>query len=410
MSSVLLRNLGMLVRADRAPAPRLAGAEMAAVPLLPDAWLLLENDRIADFGPMATCPERADEVIDAAGQWLFPGWVDSHTHLVFAGSREGEFEDRLRGLSYEEISARGGGILNSARRLEQTSEAELLRAAHDRLADIRAQGTVAVEIKSGYGLSYAGELKMLRVIRRLKEESDLGIKATFLGAHALPLAYRQDRDAYLRLLIDELLPVIAAEGLADYIDVFCEKVAFTAAETDRLLAAGAKYGLRPKIHTNQFNSLGGIETALRHRAVSVDHLEVMTPDEIALLADSDTIATLLPTAPFFLRDPYPPARALVDGGACVALASDYNPGSSPSGRMPFVVSLGCIACRLTPAEAINAATINGAAALKWSDTYGSITPGRPAAFFLTSPLPSLAYLPYAFGSDLVTQTWIGGVK
>ena len=410
MSSVLLRNLGMLVRADRAPAPRLAGAEMAAVPLLPDAWLLLENDRIADFGPMATCPERADEVIDAAGQWLFPGWVDSHTHLVFAGSREGEFEDRLRGLSYEEISARGGGILNSARRLEQTSEAELLRAAHDRLADIRAQGTVAVEIKSGYGLSYAGELKMLRVIRRLKEESDLGIKATFLGAHALPLAYRQDRDAYLRLLIDELLPVIAAEGLADHIDVFCEKVAFTAAETDRLLTAGAKYGLRPKIHTNQFNSLGGIETALRHRAVSVDHLEVLTPDEIALLADSDTIATLLPTAPFFLRDPYPPARALVNAGACVALASDYNPGSSPSGRMPFVVSLGCIACRLTPAEAINAATINGAAALDWSDTYGSITPGLPAAFFLTSPLPSLAYLPYAFGSDLVTQTWIGGVK
>ena len=407
MSTVLLRNLGAIVRADRTPALRLTGAEMGSLPLLKDAWLLMDGNTIKDYGEMATCPERADEVIDAVGQWLFPGWVDSHTHLVFAGSREGEFEDRLKGMTYEEISARGGGILNSARRLEQASEAELLRAAHTRLAEIRAQGTVAIEIKSGYGLSYAGELKMLRVIQKLKAESDLGIKATFLGAHALPLAYRQDRAAYLRLLIDDLLPVIAAEGLADYIDVFCEKVAFTAAETGRLLEAGAKYGLRPKIHTNQFNSMGGIETALKHHAVSVDHLEVMTAEEIALLAGSDTIATLLPTAPFFLRDPYPPARALVDSGACVALASDYNPGSSPSGRMPFVVSLGCIACRLTPAEAINAATINGAAALEWSDTYGSITPGRRAAFFLTAPLPSLAYLPYAFGSELVTRTWIG---
>ena len=408
MSTVLLRNLGAIVRADRTPPARLRGTEMSTLPVLEDAWLLTENERIADYGSMATCPERADEVIDAAGQWLFPGWVDSHTHLVFAGSREGEFEDRLRGMTYEEISARGGGILNSARRLEQTSEADLLRDAHRRLAEIAAQGTVAVEIKSGYGLSYAGELKMLRVIRRLKEESELGIKATFLGAHALPLAYRQDRAAYLRLLIDDLLPVIAAERLADYLDVFCEKVAFTAAETDRLLEAGAKYGLRPKIHTNQFNSMGGIEAALRHDAVSVDHLEVMTAAEIGLLARNKTIATLLPTAPFFLRDPYPPARALIEGGACVALASDYNPGSSPSGRMPFVVSLGCIACRMTPAEAINAASINGAAALEWSDTYGSITPGRPAAYFLTRPLPSLAYLPYAFGTDLITQTWTAG--
>ena len=408
MSAYLLRNLGAIVRADRRPPDRLAGAALADLPLLPAAWLLVENGCIADYGPMATCPERADEVVDAKGQWLFPGWVDSHTHLVFAGSREGEFEDRIRGLSYEAISARGGGILNSARRLEQAGEAELLAGAHHRLQAIAAQGTVAVEIKSGYGLSYAGELKMLRVIRQLKEESNLAIKATFLGAHALPLAYRQDREAYLRLLIDELLPVIAGEGLADYIDVFCEKVAFTAAETDRLLTAGAKHGLRPKIHTNQFNSLGGIETALAHNAVSVDHLEVLTPEEIDLLAGSATIATLLPTAPFFLRDPYPPARALVDAGACVALASDYNPGSSPSGRMPFVVSLGCIACRLTPAEAINAATINGAAALEWSDTYGSITPGRPAAFFLTAPLPSLAYLPYAFGSKLIEYSTSSG--
>ena len=410
MSSVLLRNLGAIVRAHRRPADRLRGAGMSTLPILRDSWLLIDDGRYRDFGPMADCPERADEVIDAAGQWLFPGWVDSHTHLVFAGSREGEFEDRLKGMTYEAISARGGGILHSAQRLEQASEAALLRGAHARLAEIRAQGTVAVEIKSGYGLSYAGELKMLRVIQQLKTESDLGIKATFLGAHALPLAYRQNRAAYLNLLTDELLPVIAAEGLADYIDVFCERVAFTAAETDRLLEAGATYGLRPKIHTNQFNSMGGIETALRHRAVSVDHLEVMTPAEIDQLAASDTIATLLPTAPFFLRDPYPPARALVEGGACVALASDYNPGSSPSGRMPFVVSLGCIACRLTPAEAINAATINGAAALEWSDAYGSITPGRRAAFFLTQPLPSLAYLPYAFGSDLITTTSISSVR
>lgn len=382
---------------------------MAHLPLLNDAWLLTEGAHIHSFGTMDTCPTRADETIDVAGRMIFPCWCDSHTHIVYAGSREAEFVDRIRGLSYEAIARRGGGILNSAALLRATPESLLVEQAQARLLEIQGFGTGAVEIKSGYGLSLEAELKMLRVIRRLREWSPLSIKATFLGAHALPPEFRDNREGYLRLVEEEMLPRIVDEGLADYIDVFCEKGFFTVAETERLIEAGARHGLRAKIHTNQFHSLGGIEAAVKHRALSVDHLEVLTEAEIALLRDSDTMPTLLPTAPFFINDEhYPPARQMLDAGLPIALATDYNPGTSPSGRMPFVLSLACIKLRLTPEEVINAATLNGAYAMELADSHGSIMSGKVANLFITKPIPSVAYLPYAFGSDLVERVFIRG--
>lgn len=382
---------------------------MAHLPLLNDAWLLTEGELIHSFGTMDTCPTRADEILDVSGRMIFPCWCDSHTHIVYAGSREAEFVDRIRGLSYEAIARRGGGILHSAARLRATPESVLVEQAQARLLEIQGFGTGAVEIKSGYGLSVDAELKMLRVIRRLREWSPLSIKATFLGAHALPPEFRDNREGYLRLVVEEMLPRIADEGLADYMDVFCEKGFFTVAETERLMEAGARYGLRAKIHTNQFHSLGGIEAAVKHRALSVDHLEVLTEAEIALLRDSDTMPTLLPTAPFFINDEhYPPARQMLDAGLPIALATDYNPGTSPSGRMPFVLSLACIKLRLRPEEVINAATLNGAYAMELADSHGSIVPGKIANLFITRPIPSVAYLPYAFGSDLVERVFIRG--
>jgi imidazolonepropionase len=404
--SLLIENIRNLVLGHQAAKP-LRGGLLGELPQLENAFLLVEGGRIAAYGDMAQCPERADEKIDATDRLVMPAWCDSHTHLVFAGSREGEFVDRLRGLSYEEIARRGGGILNSAERLRSTPEEVLVEQALGRLKEIMRHGTGAVEIKSGYGLSLEGELKMLRVIRRLKELSPLAIKATFLGAHALPPEYKNDRRAYIDLVVKEMLPAIANEGLADYIDVFCEKVAFSVAETETILEAGARYGLRPKIHVNQFNAMGGIAAALRHDALSVDHLEVVEDAEMDALAASDTIATLLPSAPFFLDDPYPPARKLVDKGVAVALATDYNPGSSPSGRMPFVLSLACIKTRLTPEEAINAATLNGACALEWQHELGSIAPGKRANCFVTKKIPSFGYIPYAFGSDFVERVIFG---
>ena len=385
------------------------GSQLSRLPTIENAYLLVEDEHIKDFGQMDHCPVRADREVDATGRMVFPSWCDSHTHLVFAKSREEEWVDRIKGLSYEEISNKGGGILNSALRLQETPEEQLLEQAWQRLEEVKNYGTGLIEIKSGYGLTLDSELKMLRVIRRLKEKSDIGIKATFLGAHSIPMTFRNNnRQGYIRLIINDMLPQIAGEGLADYIDVFCEKVAFSVQEMEQVLEAGAKYGLKPKVHVNQFYCLGGIAAAIKHGAISVDHLEVMNDEDISALQHSSTIATLLPSAPFFLNDHIPPARQLIDADLPVALASDFNPGTSPSGRMPFVVSLACIQMRMLPEEAINAATINGAFALESALEFGSIARGKKANFFITKPMPSVAYLPYAFGSDLVERVFING--
>ncbi len=411
MSSLLIKNIKTLAQTrDHIDAP-LRGKEMAELPTIDNAFFLIENGKISDFGEMKDCPTNADETIDASGKMVFPCWCDSHTHLVFAATREGEFVDRIKGLTYQEIAQRGGGILNSARRLRDTPEEVLLEDAYARLQEVIRQGTGAIEIKSGYGLTLESELKMLRVIRQLKGMTDATIKATFLGAHALPPEFKENRNGYIDLIINEMIPRIADEGLADYCDVFCEKVAFTPQETERIIETGLKYGLRPKIHTNQFNCMGGIQAAIRHNALSVDHLEVVNEEEIAALqAAPNTIATLLPSAPFFLNDHYPPVRKLMDADIPIALATDYNPGSSPSGKMSFVVSLACVKMRMIPEEAINAATLNGAFAIDCQQDMGSITRGKSANFFITKKISSLAQLPYSFGSNLVEQVFIQGKK
>lgn len=409
MSSILIRNIKTLIQVAESKKP-LKGSNMRRLSILDDAWILVEGQFIKDYGPMSSCPDHADQIIDASNRMVFPSWCDSHTHLVYAGSREGEFVDRINGLSYEEIARRGGGILNSAKKLRATDEQALFEQAERRLAEVKSYGTGAIEIKSGYGLDTASELKMLRVIRQLKETSDVSIKATFLGAHAIPTAYKSDRNAYIQILINEMLPKVAGEGLADYIDVFCEKVAFSVAETEQIMEAGAKYGLKPKIHTNQFNCMGGIQAAVKHDAISVDHLEVINEEEIACLLNAKTIGTLLPSAPFFINDHYPPARKMLDVGMSIALATDFNPGSTPSGNMPFVLSLACIKMRMSPEEAINAATINGAFAMELGATHGSISKGKIANLFITKPIPSIAYLPYSFGSNLVESVILKGKK
>lgn len=400
MPSILLKNIKQLIGISEKL--KLKGSDMAQLQNLENAYLLIENQHIIDFGEMKNCPDRATEIIDCTGRLVLPAWCDSHTHLVFAASREEEFVMRIKGATYQEIAESGGGILNSAYRLQVMDENELYENSLERLAEARKMGTRAIEIKSGYGLTVESELKMLRVIRRMKESSDMIIKATFLGAHAMPLMYRNNRKGYIDLIIKGMLPQIAHEGLADYIDVFCEKVAFSTDETAEILEAGAKYGLKPKIHTNQFNAMGGIETAIQHKAVSVDHLEVLNKKEINALKKSDTMATLLPTAPFFLNDKHtPPARTLLENDIAVALATDFNPGTSPSVSMSFVVSLACIRLRMTPEEAINAATINGAAAMEVSDKVGRIAKGKLAYLIVTKPVSSLSYLPYSF-----TGNWI----
>ena len=400
MPSILLKNIKQLIGiSDKL---KLKGFDMPQLQSFENAYLLIENQRIVDFGEMKNCPDRADETINCTGRLVLPAWCDSHTHLVFAASREEEFVMRIKGATYQEIAERGGGILNSARRLQVMDENELYENSLVRLAEARKMGTRAIEIKSGYGLTVESELKMLRVIRRLKEQSDMLIKATFLGAHAMPLTYRNNRKGYTDLIIKDMLPKIAHEGLADFIDVFCEKLAFSTDETAQILEAGAKYGLKPKIHTNQFTSMGGVETAIQYKAVSVDHLEVLNKKEINALKKSDTMATLLPTAPFFLNDKHaPPARTLLENNIAVALATDFNPGTSPSVSMPFVLSLACIRLRMTPEEAINAMTINGAAAMELSDKVGSIAKGKLAHLIVTKPVSSLSYLPYSF-----TENWI----
>jgi imidazolonepropionase len=422
MHSLLIVNCKQLV-STRAQSSLLRGSALAGLPCMENSWLLVEDDTIAAYGPMSRLPSdlamqlalnepgkpgEDGPVIDATGQFILPAWCDSHTHLVFAGSREEEFVDKIRGLSYAEINARGGGILNSARKLAEMSEDALFDEAWKRLAELSRLGTGAVEIKSGYGLTVEGELKMLRVIKKLKERSSLSIKATFLGAHTYPPQYRDNHPGYLDLLINEMLPVIAREKLADYIDVFCEKGFFDPPETESVCKAGMALGLRPKIHANQLNLSGGVQVGVRLGALSVDHLETMDEDAINTLAHSDTIGTLLPTAAFFLRMAFQPARQLIDAGCAIALASDFNPGSSPSGNMNLVVAMGCIQMKLLPEEAINAATLNGAYAMDLGAEAGSITPGKKANLIFTKPIPSLAFLPYAFGSNLIDKVMIGG--
>jgi imidazolonepropionase len=409
MSKLLIRNIKELVQVEDAPKKMVAGKAMKDLSTIKDAWLLIDNDIISGFGTMANCPELTDvELIDAAGKMVFPSFCDPHTHIVYAASREGEFVDRIKGLTYEEIAKKGGGILNSAKKLNVSSEDELYESALRRLNEIKQTGTGAVEIKSGYGLSLEGELKMLRVIKRLKENSELTIRANFLGAHAIPTEYKEDRDGYIELIIKDMMPIIEREGLADFVDVFCESNYYTPEETDRILKAGKKIGLRPKIHVNQFTSIGGIQVGIENNALSVDHLEVMEENDIKDLSKSAVMPTLLPSCSFFLGIPYAPARKLIDNGLAVSLATDFNPGSTPSGNMPFVLSLACIHYKMTPEEAINAVTINAAFAMGIENTHGSICVGKQANLFITKEIPSIAYIPYYFGVNPVETVIIGG--
>lgn len=410
LMTTLISNIKLLVN-TRGKFQLLRGKELADLPCIQNAFLIIEDDRIAEYGAMKDVKFRVADFtnhIDGRGKMILPSWCDSHTHLVFAGSRENEFVDKIKGLSYAEIAAKGGGILNSAKKLNATSEDELYKQSYNRLQDVIALGTGAVEIKSGYGLSVEGEIKMLRVIQKLKRNSKIPIKATFLGAHAIPAEYKDNRKGYIDLIINKMLPIIAKENLADYIDVFCEEGFFTKAETEQVCNAGKAIGLKSKIHANQLSLSGGVQTGVKLGAISVDHLENMDDDAVNVLSSSSTIGTLLPTAAFFLRMPYQPARKLVDSNCAVALASDCNPGSSPSGNMNFVVALSCIQMKMLPEEAINAATLNGAYAMELHNELGSITVGKKANLILTKDIPSLAYFPYAFGSNLIDRIIVDG--
>ena len=412
--TTLITNIEQLVGVRDGNKP-LRGAALAELPVIRNAYMVIEDDVIAEYGEMSSIQnlsrnmrDKIQNNINVQGQFILPAWCDSHTHLVFAASREEEFVDKIKGMSYAEISAKGGGILNSAGKLQSTSEDELFTLAWKRLEEISRLGTAAIEIKSGYGLTVEGELKILRVIKRLKEKSNLSIKASFLGAHAYPLQYKEDHQGYIDLIINEMLPVIAKEKLADYIDVFCEIGFFSPQETETICRAGMSYGLKPKIHANQLNLSGGVETGIKLSALSVDHLETMNEKTIQALSTSATIGTLLPTAAFFLRMPFQPARKLIDAGAAIAIASDFNPGSSPSGNMNLVIAMSCIQMKMLPEEAINAATFNGACAIELQSETGSIAVGKKANLILTKPIPSLAYLPYSFGSDLIDKVMIKG--
>ncbi len=411
MSSLLIQHIKQLVN-TREENQLLRGTALADLPVIEDAFILIEDGIIADYGNMyeleLKVPQLPRHIIDADGQFVLPTWCDSHTHIVFAKTREEEFIDKLKGMSYADIAAKGGGILNSANKLHEATEDELFNSAWTRLEELSKLGTGAIEIKSGYGLTVEGELKMLRVIKKLKERSALSIKSTFLGAHTYPLAYKENHSGYIDCIIHQMLPVIAAEKLADYIDCFCETGFFSPEEMETICKAGMSYGLKPKLHVNQLNSIGGIESAIKLNSLSVDHLETMTDADVKLLSGSNSIGTLLPTAAFFLRMPFQPARQLIDAGCAIALASDYNPGSSPSGNMNFVIALSCIQMKMLPEEAINAATINGAYAMELQNELGSITIGKKANLIFTKAIPSLAYLPYSFGNNLIDKVMIGG--
>lgn len=406
---LLVKNIRTLAGIEYAPKLRLQGKEMGIVNTIDDAWLLVEDGRFAAFGTVADGMPALDdtvEVIDAEGGMVLPSWCDSHTHIVFAGSREREFVDKINGLSYEEIARRGGGILNSADLLHRTSEDELFRQAMQRLDEVIRKGTGCIEIKSGYGLSLEDELKMLRVIKRMKEASPAKIMSTFLGAHAVARGMTQEQ--YVSLIIDEMIPEVGRQRLADFVDVFCDRGFFTPEETGRILEAAAAWGMRPKIHADELASSGGVVVGVKHGALSVDHLESMTEETIETLRGSDTMPTALPGTSFFLNMPNAKARQIIDAGLGVAVASDYNPGSTPSGDMKFVMSLACIKLRLLPNEAFNAATINGAYAMGQSKDYGSIAKGKVANFYITNPIPSLDFIPYAYTTPIVNKVVLGG--
>lgn len=406
--SLLVKNIGKIVGIETSGRERLCGEEMNRLETLDSAWLLTEGERIAAFGSLSEPLPAADQTVDAAGGMLFPSFCDSHTHLVYAGSREQEFLDKINGLSYEQIARRGGGILNSADRLHETSEEELYAQAMERIREIIAMGTGCVEIKSGYGLTTQDELKMLRVIRRIREASPLTVRATFLGAHAVAREYAGRQEEYVDLVCREMIPAVAREGLAEFVDVFCDEGFFTMEQTARIMAAGARHGLVPKIHANELAVSGGVQVGVAYGALSVDHLERMGEAEIEVLQGMKTMPTMLPGAAFFLGMSYPPAREMIRAGLGVALASDYNPGSSPSGNMRMVVSLACIRMRMTPAEAIHAATLNGAYAMGLSRDYGSITVGKVANFFLTKPMSSVAFMPYAYTTPVIRRVFLRG--
>lgn len=407
----LIKNIKELVQVEYQPKLRVCGKEMAQMQTVKDAYLIVENDRIAAFGFMKDLPEqRFDQEIDASGRMVFPTFCDSHTHMVYAGSREIEYIDKIRGLSYDEIAKRGGGILNSAKRVQEASEEQLFEDALARLQMMTAFGTGAVEIKSGYGMTTEAELKMLRVIRRLKEVSPLTIKSTLLGAHGIPMEYRGCQEKFVDLVIDEMIPRAADEGLADYIDVFCDEGFFTVEDTERMLEAGAKYGMRPKIHANEMACSGGIQVAVKYNALSCDHMEYTGDAEIACLLGSETMPTVLPGAAFFLNMQHAPVRKMMDAGLPVAMASDYNPGSSPSGNMQLILSFACVNYRMLPEEAINATTINSGYAMGVSDRLGSIAVGKLANFFITKPIATYEYMPYAYGENKVETVFLNGKR
>lgn len=410
--TTLFLNIKELIQVREPSITKVSGKEMGDLPTIKNAYLLIKNDRIEDYGSMDDLYNKeADTVVDLTDRMLLPSWCDSHTHLVFAGNREQEFVDRINGLSYEEIANRGGGILNSAKKLQETSEEELYEQSKVRLDELIALGTGAVEIKSGYGLTVDAELKMLRVIKRLQENYDIPIKATFLGAHAVPANYKNDKNGYLDLIINEMLPLIAKENLVSFIDCFCEQGYFSTDDLDKLLTAGKSYGLTPKTHVNQFNAIGGIEKSVAHDALSVDHLEVLTEEDLSVLKKNpNTISVALPSCSYFLSIPYTPARKIIDSGLALALASDFNPGSSPSGNMNFVVATASIKMKMTPEEAINAATINGAYAMNLSDQVGSITKGKKANLIITKKISSYGAIPYNFGNHQIASIYLNGQK
>ena len=414
MNILLIKNIKEIIKAEICPSLRLYGKDMSSFQSIKDAYLIIKNEKVAEIGKMsdiqisklANAPDIKE--FNAEGRFLFPSFCDSHTHLVYAESRESEFVDKIKGLTYEEIAKKGGGILNSASKVNKASEEYLYDKAFERLEEVKSYGTGAIEIKSGYGLSVNDELKILRVIKKLKENTDIRIKATFLGAHAIPLDYKDRRNDYVNLIINRMIPQISAEGLADYCDVFCEEGFFSNEETEKIINVAVKYGLKSKIHANQLYNSGGVQIAVKNNSLSADHLETIGDEEIDVLKDAFTMPTLLPSSSFFLNMHYAPARKMIDRGLSIALASDYNPGSSPSGNMQFVCSLGCIKLRMTPEEVINATTTNAAYAMEVSKTHGSITVGKPANLFITKKMSSYSFLPYSFGSNVIEYIILNG--
>ena len=409
--NVLFKNIKELLQVRTTDLSVVSGIDMKVLPTIKNAYLIVQNGFIAAFGSMDDCPrDWRHEVVDVQGKIMLPSWCDSHTHIVYTGNRENEFVSRINGMSYQEIAENGGGILNSAKQLEKVSEEQLYKESKSRLEEVIRQGTGAIEIKSGYGLTVEAELKMLRVIRKLKNNYNLPIKATFLGAHAVPTTFENNKEGYVKLLINELLPIVAKEQLAEYIDVFCEKGYFSAKDTALLLKAGQKHGLIPKIHVNQFNAIGGVQVGVEHNALSVDHLEVVCLEDIKALKNTTTMPVALPNCSHFLGIPFTPARALIDAGLPLALASDYNPGSAPSGNMTQVAALGCVKMKMTPEEVINAATINGAYAMGLEKEVGSITVGKRANLIVTKEINSYPFLFYAFGTNHIDSVYINGEK